>query len=117
MLDYINHSILLEKLITVFNFSERSSLLVKNYLSEQQQVMRVNDSILNTDLVLTGVPQGSVLRSLLFTMFINELTAKICNEYVFADDCLLKTSGSSPTIPTTNMENTPFLQFGRTHMY
>jgi hypothetical protein len=39
--------------------------------------------------VAAGVPQGSVVRQLLFSIFINDMPAslKFCRHHMFADDC------------------------------
>ena len=53
-----------------------------------------NNQISSKQMVPTGAPQGSVLGPLLFISFINDLmNIKDC--YLFADDCLLLTSGAT----------------------
>ena len=60
----------------------------KSYLSDRKQFFSINGH--NSDLasVLYGVPQGSVLGSLLFLIYINDLDQAItfCKVYYFADD-------------------------------
>ena len=101
--DCVNHKILASKLLTKFNFHTNASNLIKNYLSSREQAMKVNGCVSECSRVITGVPQGSVLGPLLFIMFINDLM-ELKNCYLYADDCLLVTSGENPDISTKLME-------------
>ncbi len=84
----VNHNILLEKLCNQFKFSSPSIDLVDSYLSNRSQAVFVNDEISDFLEVNLGVPQGSVLGPLLFSLFINDITNCIQNSksHVFADD-------------------------------
>ena len=101
--DCVNHKILLTKLSQKFNFHNNAFNLIQNYLVDREQAMKVNGHISDCQKVLTGVPQGSVLGPLLFIMFINDLM-RLENCYLFADDCLLVTSGETPIVSTEVME-------------
>lgn len=101
--DCVNHELLIDKLIKKFNFQSTSSKLIADYLTNRSQCMRANNQISSKQMVPTGVPQGSVLGPLLFISFINDLmNIKDC--YLFADDCLLLTSGATQYQAKLDME-------------
>lgn len=91
--DTVNHNILVLKLMKLFNFSETSCKLISSYLTQRSQSVFYNNSWSNSLNVLKGVPQGSILGPLLFSMYINDLpdvpaTSKI---QMYADDVQLYT--------------------------
>ena len=62
--------------------------LIRSYLSNRQQRVKINSSFSDWKEIKIGVPQGSVLGPLLFNVFINDIfwfanRTKICN---YADD-------------------------------
>ena len=69
--DTINHNLLLAKL-EAHGFSMTSLKLMQNYLSNQFQRTSVNTSFSDWKEIETGVPQGSILGSLLFNIFLND---------------------------------------------
>ena len=62
--------------------------LIKNYLCSRKQITKFNNVKSDTECILFGVPQGSVLGPLLFLLYINDIVnSAIHSEFViFADD-------------------------------
>ena len=85
--DSINHSILLRKLKAIGLASSAISWL-NSYLSVRSQVVRINAALSDALPVKCGVPQGSVLGALLFSFYVNDLSAaiEVCSTACYVDD-------------------------------
>ena len=66
--DCLNHELLVAKL-NAYGFTLPALKLVHDYLSDRKQRTRVNNSYSTWFEILFGVPQGSILGSLLFNLF------------------------------------------------
>ena len=86
--DTVNYNILLQKLKNYYGFSSYSCNLIKSYLSDRSQVVITNGSISSLKPLFAGVPQGSVLGPILFSLFINDITSCCQNSHIhmYADD-------------------------------
>ena len=70
--DCVEDSILNEKL-GIYNFSDNVRAWFRSYMSYQSQYINIGASDSNIRTVKFGVPQGSVLGPLLYTIYMNEL--------------------------------------------
>ena len=71
-LDTIDHEILLQKLRAI-KFSESTIKWFKSYLSERIFLVNIENKLSGFGKISCGVPQGSILRPLLFLIYVNDM--------------------------------------------
>lgn len=101
--DSVDHDLLLQKLQNQFNFDISICKLLSSYLLNRHQFVMQGEDSSSMEHLSRGVPQGSVLGPLLFSMFINDLPSAVSNSYchLFADDVQLHIRG-----PISNVQET-----------
>ena len=70
--DIIDHELLLMKL-SAYGFKDSAIDLLKGYLVNRQQCVMFNGSLSNIETLQCGVPQGSCLGPLLYSIFVNDM--------------------------------------------
>ena len=100
--DTVNHDILCEKL-SHYGFRGNSQTLIRSFLTNRQQYVSMNGSDSSKLNIKCGVPQGSTLGPLLFSIYKNDLRFSLKRSIAshFADDtCISYTSKKLKTLET-----------------
>lgn len=94
--DCVDHNILCQKLYA-YNFDKRSVDLIKSYLANRRQMVRLGGVASAEGVIDVGVPQGSILGPTIFLIYINDLPASNNNVRfaLFADDTTIAQSDNT----------------------
>jgi len=86
--DTIDHDIMLSRLTDWFGIGKTALKWIVSYLKDRSQSININGKFSIPFPLLFGVPQGSVLGPLLFTMPLSKLLndSKDINHHIYADD-------------------------------
>ena len=85
---FIHLSTLLKKL-ELRGITDRNHGWIKSYLSNRRQFIEINEKEKTSlETINSGIPQGSILGSLIFLLYVNDLknVSNILNPRMFADD-------------------------------
>ncbi len=95
--DTVHHGILVDKL-HLLGFHDRSVEWFTSYLTHRKQVTKLNGVISEEAFISYGVPQGSILGPMLFSLYVNDLPEHILNGYIslYADDTAICVSDTDP---------------------
>ena len=100
--DTIDHNLLLGRLTEWFGIDGVVLQWVRSYLTGRSQLVKIDGELSTPQLLLCGVPQGSVLGPLLFTMYTTPLSSIITSfglkHHLYADDTQIYTSFSADNI-------------------
>ena len=95
--DVIKHSVLLRKL-EILKLPPDFVSLISSFLTNRNQCVIVNNQMSKLIPVTYGVPQGSVLGPLLFSVYVNDLPCFLNDKCeMFADDTTLHSCDSDPS--------------------
>ena len=94
--NFINHELLLIK-FKHYGIKSLPLFWLSSNLSNRSQSVKVNGCFSKYQSVFVGVPQGSILGSILFILFINDLFQfnSHCEIYLYADDTAIIFSADS----------------------
>ena len=94
MFDTIDHTILLDRLNVYYGISELALGWFKSYLSGRTHSVKVGNTLSHPAALQYGIPQGSVLGPILFSLYTNPISAIIhshsnINHHFYADNTQL----------------------------
>ena len=102
--DTLNRNLLIEK-PKAYGLDLDTASFIKSCLTNRYQRRKIGNSFSKWETIIAGVPQGSILRSILFNIFINIFlyieNADLCN---YADDSTVYAFGKSLSVIIKNLK-------------
>ena len=94
--DCVPHDLVIAKL-HAYGFDLKSLEYILSYLTNRKQSTRINEIYSLFEIILSGVPQGSILGPIIFNIFLNDLFFFIENNGIhnYADDNTLSSFSNS----------------------
>ena len=99
--DTVDHDLLINKLENSFDITDVALDWFKSYLSGRSYKVKINDILSDPQPLKFGVPQGSILGPILYSLYIKDIEEIACkyniNIHIYADDVQLYTKYSQET--------------------
>ena len=94
--DTVDHARLLPKL-PIYGIKNKELCWFESYLLERKQIVSYDGALSESQAISYGVPQGSILGPLLFTLLMNDIDKNLreCEMTLYADDSVLNVGGKS----------------------
>ena len=106
--DTIDHNILINRLSSDYGIKDKALKWFESYLNNREYRVKVNNTVSDERSLNYGVPQGSILGPILFSLYIKEINtiahSHNINVHFYADDVLLYMKCNNDT-DFTNLEN------------
>ena len=96
--DTLDHAHLLSKL-SIYGIKDRELSWFSSYLFDRKQFVIYNGQNSEMQPITCGIPQGSILSPLMFTVLINDIDTnlKLCDMILYADDIVMFHAGRTST--------------------
>ena len=104
--DSVDHALLLNRLAEI-GLDRKACKWFKNYLSDRSQAVVADGHKSEFLNISKGVPQGSILAPVLFTLFINDFNSSIVNSavHLYADDTVIYSIAPSVELAFQNLKS------------